>query len=311
MGPPPPAPGAAALGAAAPGAAAPGAAAPGAAAPGAAAPGAAAPGAAAPGPLQPPLEQPPLVQPPLVQPPLVAQWGGRGSTAPAPPLLLLPPPAAGTAVGGRGFAIPLLRLRQWGEGTCSTSPPPPPPPPPHLSAVGAAVGEGMGVAGVANPPALLPCCPVRPARPAALCAPSALLPSARAMHSTPPPPPPSSITCCRCSSGGGYEGGGCVASPAPPPTPSPTAAAAAEGACFALLVVLIIPHFDYGVQSSSLDSFVNPSHTHSSSFPPTTAPFPTLHLDVWGPSPVLGPRQERYFLIVVDDYSRYTTFFPL
>ncbi|CAI7911180.1 unnamed protein product [Closterium sp. NIES-54] len=50
---------------------------------------------------------------------------------------------------------------------------------------------------------------------------------------------------------------------------------------------------------------------HSSSFPPTTAPFQTLHLDDWGPSPVLGPRQERYFLIVVDDYSRYTTVFPL
>ncbi|CAI7895487.1 unnamed protein product [Closterium sp. NIES-53] len=50
---------------------------------------------------------------------------------------------------------------------------------------------------------------------------------------------------------------------------------------------------------------------HSSSFPPTTAPLQTLHLDIWGPSPVLGPRQERYFLIVVDDYSRYTTVFPL
>ncbi|CAI7871144.1 unnamed protein product, partial [Closterium sp. NIES-54] len=50
---------------------------------------------------------------------------------------------------------------------------------------------------------------------------------------------------------------------------------------------------------------------HSSSFPPTTAPFQTLHLDVWGPSLVLGPRQESYFLIVVDDYSRYTTVFPL
>ncbi|CAI7846560.1 unnamed protein product [Closterium sp. NIES-54] len=50
---------------------------------------------------------------------------------------------------------------------------------------------------------------------------------------------------------------------------------------------------------------------HSSSFPPTTAPLQTLHLDIWGPSPILGPRQERYFLIVVDDYSRYTTVFPL
>ncbi|CAI7868030.1 unnamed protein product [Closterium sp. NIES-53] len=48
-----------------------------------------------------------------------------------------------------------------------------------------------------------------------------------------------------------------------------------------------------------------------SSFPPTTAPLQTLHLDVWGPSPVLGPRQERYFLILVDEYPRYTTVFPL
>ncbi|CAI7866599.1 unnamed protein product [Closterium sp. NIES-53] len=46
-------------------------------------------------------------------------------------------------------------------------------------------------------------------------------------------------------------------------------------------------------------------------FPPTMAPLQTLHLDVWGPSPVLGPRQECYFLILVDDYSRYTTVFPL
>ncbi|CAI7921544.1 unnamed protein product [Closterium sp. NIES-53] len=50
---------------------------------------------------------------------------------------------------------------------------------------------------------------------------------------------------------------------------------------------------------------------HSSSFPPTTAPLETLHLDAWGPSPVLGPCQERYFLIVVDDYSRYTTVLSL
>ncbi|CAI5938565.1 unnamed protein product [Closterium sp. NIES-65] len=38
---------------------------------------------------------------------------------------------------------------------------------------------------------------------------------------------------------------------------------------------------------------------------------PAPHLDVWGPSPVLGPHQERYFLIVVDEYSHYTTVFPL
>ncbi|CAI7778698.1 unnamed protein product [Closterium sp. NIES-54] len=42
-----------------------------------------------------------------------------------------------------------------------------------------------------------------------------------------------------------------------------------------------------------------------------TSLFQTLHLDFWGPSPVHGPRQECYFLIVVDDYSRYTTVLPL
>ncbi|CAI7851643.1 unnamed protein product, partial [Closterium sp. NIES-54] len=48
-----------------------------------------------------------------------------------------------------------------------------------------------------------------------------------------------------------------------------------------------------------------------SSFPPTEAPLQTLHMDVWGPAHVRGQGQERYFLLVVDDYSRYTTVFPL
>ncbi|CAI7868089.1 unnamed protein product, partial [Closterium sp. NIES-54] len=50
---------------------------------------------------------------------------------------------------------------------------------------------------------------------------------------------------------------------------------------------------------------------HSSSFPPTEAPLQTLHMDVWGPARVRGQGHERYFLVVVDDYSRYTTVFPL
>ncbi|CAI7840459.1 unnamed protein product [Closterium sp. NIES-53] len=48
-----------------------------------------------------------------------------------------------------------------------------------------------------------------------------------------------------------------------------------------------------------------------SSFPPTTAPLQTLHMDVWGPARVSGQGHERYFLLVVDDYTRYTTVFPL
>ncbi|CAI5960717.1 unnamed protein product [Closterium sp. NIES-65] len=50
---------------------------------------------------------------------------------------------------------------------------------------------------------------------------------------------------------------------------------------------------------------------HSSQFPLTEAPLQTLHRDVWGPARVRGQGHERYFLLVVDDYSRYTTVFPL
>ncbi|CAI7893366.1 unnamed protein product [Closterium sp. NIES-54] len=50
---------------------------------------------------------------------------------------------------------------------------------------------------------------------------------------------------------------------------------------------------------------------HSSSFPPTISPLQTLHMDVWGPARVSGQGRERYFLLVVDDYTRYATVFPL
>ncbi|CAI7893653.1 unnamed protein product [Closterium sp. NIES-54] len=50
---------------------------------------------------------------------------------------------------------------------------------------------------------------------------------------------------------------------------------------------------------------------HSSELPLTTTPLHTLHMDVWGPAPVDGTDQERYFMLVVDHYTRYTTEFPL
>ncbi|CAI7796471.1 unnamed protein product [Closterium sp. NIES-53] len=50
---------------------------------------------------------------------------------------------------------------------------------------------------------------------------------------------------------------------------------------------------------------------HSSSFPPMSAPLQTLHMDVLGPARVSGQSRERYFLLVVDDYTRYTTVFPM
>ncbi|CAI7886275.1 unnamed protein product [Closterium sp. NIES-53] len=49
----------------------------------------------------------------------------------------------------------------------------------------------------------------------------------------------------------------------------------------------------------------------SSSFPTTTALLQTLHVDVWVPARVSGQGRERYFLLVIDDYTWYTTVFPL
>ncbi|CAI7873064.1 unnamed protein product [Closterium sp. NIES-53] len=48
-----------------------------------------------------------------------------------------------------------------------------------------------------------------------------------------------------------------------------------------------------------------------SSFPPTTAPLQTLHMDMWGPARVTGQGGERYYLLVVDDYTCYTMVSPL
>ncbi|CAI7903287.1 unnamed protein product [Closterium sp. NIES-54] len=48
---------------------------------------------------------------------------------------------------------------------------------------------------------------------------------------------------------------------------------------------------------------------HSSSFPPMTALLQNLHMDVWGPARISRQDRERYVLLVVDDYTRYTTVF--
>ncbi|CAI7884138.1 unnamed protein product [Closterium sp. NIES-54] len=48
-----------------------------------------------------------------------------------------------------------------------------------------------------------------------------------------------------------------------------------------------------------------------SSFLPTSAPLQTHHMNVWGPARVSGQDRKRFILLVVDDYTRYTTIFPL
>ncbi|CAI7846495.1 unnamed protein product [Closterium sp. NIES-54] len=50
---------------------------------------------------------------------------------------------------------------------------------------------------------------------------------------------------------------------------------------------------------------------HSTSFSPTTAPLQTLYMDVWGPAHVTGQGGEHYFLLIVDDNTRYTMVVPL
>ncbi|CAI7920516.1 unnamed protein product [Closterium sp. NIES-54] len=92
-----------------------------------------------------------------------------------------------------------------------------------------------------------------------------------------------------------------------PPKVAASAQVSASGLCLPCRPRLPRP------VSLSLVSVEGRQHTapHSSSFPPTNTPLQTLHMDVWGPARVSGQGRERYFLQVVDDYTRYTTVFPL
>ncbi|CAI5969773.1 unnamed protein product [Closterium sp. NIES-64] len=79
---------------------------------------------------------------------------------------------------------------------------------------------------------------------------------------------------------------------------------------------LYLPSFSTNLVSGAdlqeyTSSLLRRAAPHSPQFPPTEAPLQTLHMDVWGPARVRGQGHERYFLLVVDDYSRYTTVFPL
>ncbi|CAI7916931.1 unnamed protein product [Closterium sp. NIES-54] len=104
-------------------------------------------------------------------------------------------------------------------------------------------------------------------------------------------------------------------SPLAPPTRSPLSAASTSMHSRLLVSGLprSLPPLPRSLAPPCLPCVEERQHAapHSSLFPPTTAPLQTLHMDVWGPAPVRGTDQERYFLVVVDDNTRYTTVFPL
>ncbi|CAI7914438.1 unnamed protein product [Closterium sp. NIES-54] len=87
-------------------------------------------------------------------------------------------------VGGRGSAIPQVRMRQWGEGTCSTCLPPPPRPPPPPP----------------RPFSSIPCC---------RCSSGGGYRGGGCVASPAPPPTPSPTAAATA------EGGGCVDAAAP------------------------------------------------------------------------------------------------
>ncbi|CAI7815466.1 unnamed protein product [Closterium sp. NIES-53] len=97
--------------------------------------------------------------------------------------------------------------------------------------------------------------------------------------------------------------GRCVPCPRPPPDPS----------IHIMALTRSLPPLPPSPAPPCLPCTEGRQHAapHSSSFPPMTAPLQTLHMDVWGPACVSGQGRERYFLLVVDDYKRYTTVFPL
>ncbi|CAI7780522.1 unnamed protein product [Closterium sp. NIES-53] len=91
-----------------------------------------------------------------------------------------------------------------------------------------------------------------------------------------------------------------------PPSPAPPCLPCDEGRQRAAPHSSSFPPTTAPLQTLHMDVW-----PHSSSFPPTTAPLQTLHMDVWGPARVSGQSRECNFLLVVDDYTRYTTVFPL
>ncbi|XP_058208222.1 uncharacterized protein LOC131321235 [Rhododendron vialii] len=42
----------------------------------------------------------------------------------------------------------------------------------------------------------------------------------------------------------------------------------------------------------------------------TSSPFQLIHMDVWGPSPIPSHKGFRYYLLLVDDFTRFTWLFP-
>lgn len=48
------------------------------------------------------------------------------------------------------------------------------------------------------------------------------------------------------------------------------------------------------------------SYSFSSSLSTSTSPLDLVHSDVWGPSPVISSHGFRYYVIFVDDFSRFT-----
>lgn len=47
------------------------------------------------------------------------------------------------------------------------------------------------------------------------------------------------------------------------------------------------------------------------SFNSTTKPLELIHLDLWGPSHILSHFKFSFYIIFIDDYSKYTLLYPL
>ena len=78
-----------------------------------------------------------------------------------------------------------------------------------------------------------------------------------------------------------------------------------------LLCLLVIKEQSLLLVYPLMTLFIFQSYPFNKSDSFSSAPFDLIHFDIWGPAPVPTEGGSKYFVIFVDDFSRYTWIYLL